>query len=44
MTHHLNHENEEYALELIPVKYYKKGLVFLVTKAVKNITNHSIAS
>ena len=26
--------------ELIPVKSYKKGLVFLLAKTVKDITNH----
>ena len=30
-------------MELIPVKSYKKGLVFLVEKTVKDITNHLIA-
>ena len=29
----------KYAVELIAVKNYKKGLVFLVTKTVKGITN-----
>ena len=32
----------EYAIELIPAKSYKKGLVFLVAKTVKDITNHLI--
>ena len=32
----------EYDIELIPVKSYKKGLVFLVTKTVKDITDHLI--
>ena len=27
---------------LIPVKSYKKGLVFLVAKTAKYITNHSL--
>ena len=30
----------KYAIELIPVKSYKKGLVFLVAKTVKDITNY----
>ena len=32
----------EYAIELIPVKSYKKGLVYLVAKTVKDIANHLI--
>ena len=32
----------EYAIELIPVKIYKKGLMFLMAKTVKVITNHLI--
>ena len=28
------------SIELIPVKTYKKGLVFFVAKTVKHITNH----
>ena len=32
----------EYAIGSIPVKNYKKGLVFLVAKTVKYITNHLI--
>ena len=29
-----------YPTDLIPVKSYKKGLVFLAVKTVNNITNH----
>ena len=29
----------KYDIELIPVKSYKKGLIFPVVKTVKNITN-----
>ena len=29
-------------MELIPLKSYKKGYVFLVTKTVKDITNRSL--
>ena len=32
----------EYAIGSIPVKNYKKGLVFLVAKTVKYIINHLI--
>ena len=32
----------EYAIELIPVKIYKKGLMFLTAKTVKVITNYLI--
>ena len=32
----------KYAVELIPVKSYKKGLVFLVVKTPKDIRNHSL--
>ena len=32
----------KYAIELIPVKIYKKGLVFLVARALKDMTNHSV--
>ena len=32
----------EYAIELIPVKSYKKGLVILVAKTIKDIPNDLI--
>ena len=32
----------KYAIELISVKAYEKGLVFLVAKIVKDVTNHSV--
>ena len=31
--------SEKIRIELIPVKRYKKGLVFLVAKTLKNIRN-----
>ena len=31
---------KENVIELIPVKIYKKGLLFLVAKTVRDITNH----
>ena len=43
LTHHLNYENREYAIELIPIKSYKKGLMFLLAKTIKDIINHLIA-
>ena len=36
------HLNCKYAIELIPVKSYKKSPVFLVGKTLKDITNHSL--
>ena len=33
-------KGRKYAIELISVKSYKKGLVFLVAKSVKHITNN----
>ena len=35
-------DKQKYAIELIPVKKYKKGLVSLVEKTVKDITNHTL--
>ena len=32
----------KYSTELIPVKSYKKDLIFLVAKTLKDITNHSL--
>ena len=32
----------KYAIELIPVKSDTKGLVFLMAKSLKEITNHSL--
>ena len=32
-------KENKYAIEIISVKSYKKGLVFLVAKSVKHITN-----
>ena len=33
-------KERKYATELIPVKSYPKGLIFLVVKTVEDITNH----
>ena len=33
-------KERKYATELIPVKSYKKGLIFLVIKTVEHIKNH----
>ena len=33
-------KERKYAIELIPVKSYKKGLIFLVVKTVEDITNN----
>ena len=35
-------KEEKCAIELIPVKSYTKGLVFLVAKTIKDITNNFI--
>ena len=43
LTHHLNYNKTEYAIRLIPVKSYKKGVVFLVAKTVKDITDYLIS-
>ena len=32
----------KYAIELIPVKSYKKCLIFLAAKTLNNTTNHSL--
>ena len=33
-------KEKKYAIELIPVKFYRKGFIFFVAKTVKDITNH----
>ena len=33
-------KDRKYAIESVPVKIYKKGLIFLITKTVKDIKNH----
>ena len=33
---------KKYAIELTPVKSYKKGVLFLVAKTLKDITSHSL--
>ena len=35
-------KERKYAMDLIPVKNYKKAFVFLVETTLENVTNHSL--